>query len=185
MRLLYAAALEWGTTSLQRMEIIRGLVEHVYGVNLSSVQGEYLTRSTWARLQMRLGRGPLIRRVASALVRESSRYAPDVVWVDQGLCVSAKALMAIRDRTGAILVHYTPDSLLGPGFGNPCFAKALRQYDLCITNKPHELDLYRARAPSRCFSRPRASPPMFISPLSLAMKIRQSMRATWPSSGSA
>ncbi len=168
MRLLYAGALEWGTTSLQRMEIIRGLVEHVYAVNLSSLQGEHLTRSTWARLQVRLGRGPLIRRVVSALVRESSRYAPDVVWVDQGVCVSEKALMAIRDRTGAILVHYTPDSLMGRGFGNACFGKALRQYDLCITNKPHEQELYRARGAKQVLFSPKGFAPDVHKPAVLS-----------------
>ena len=39
-------------------------------------------------------------------------------------------------------MHYTPDSLISPGFNNSCFTKAIAEYDLCITSKLHEKDIY-------------------------------------------
>jgi len=145
VRLLYVGTLAWGSTTLQRMEALRAWTDHLYAVDLRIFEGEYLTRPPWIRIQMRLGYGPLIRRVSEAVLREATRYGPDVLWVDQGLSVASYALAAVRARTGALCVHYTPDSLYSPGFGSPCFRAAFRQYDLCMTTKPSEIALYRGR----------------------------------------
>ena len=149
MRVLYAGTLEWGSTSLQRLEAIRACADHVYATDLRFLEGEYLTRSPWQRIQMRLGMGALIRKVSDAVIRDSLRYRPDVLWVDQGLCVAAYALQSVRRRISAQCVHFTPDSLYSPGFGSRCFRAAMREYDLCITTKPSEINLYGQRGARR------------------------------------
>ncbi len=68
---------------------------------------------------------------------------PDIVWVDQGVTVRAEALED-RSGTGALLVHYTPDSLQAPGFRNSVFTKAIREYDICFTTKRNEDGYYAA-----------------------------------------
>lgn len=143
MKILYLGTMDWGTTSLQRYEALRSAAKHAYSVDLRIFQGEYLKRSPWMRLQIRLGHGLFIRRIASDIVLEAIRYRPDVFWVDQGVCVGGDALRRVKEKTGAILVHYTPDSLKAMGFNNACFSRAVKEYDLCITTKPDESEHYR------------------------------------------
>jgi hypothetical protein len=133
------------------MEAIRACADHVYATDLRFLEGEYLTRSPLQRIQIRLGRGGLIRAVSDAVLRDALRYRPDVLWVDQGLCVAAYALAAVRRETSATCVHFTPDSLYSPGFGNRCFRTAMREYDLCVTTKPSEIDLYCQRGARNVF----------------------------------
>jgi hypothetical protein len=143
MRLMYVGTLEWGCTSLQRYEALRALARHAYAVDLRAFQGEYLQRTAIRRVQMRFGIGRFKRRLGDELVREALRYRPDLIWVDQGNCVPADAIRAAKARTGALAVHYTADSVTGRGWGAWGFADAIKQYDVCITTKPHECDLWR------------------------------------------
>jgi spore maturation protein CgeB len=143
-RVLYYGTLEWGSTSLLRMQALHGLVPDLYAVDMRITEGEYIFRTVWQRLQIRTGVGPLVRRSSLAVIREALRYEPDVVWIDEGLCVTADSLRAIKSD-GRILVHYTPDTITGPGFTNLCFSKAAPVYDLCITTKPHETAMFRQK----------------------------------------
>jgi spore maturation protein CgeB len=167
MRLLYIGTLEWGCTSLQRMEALRASTEHLYAVDLRIFQGEYLSRSAQTRIQMRLGYGPLVRRVSEAVLREAIRYAPDVLWVDQGLSVASDALAAVRAGTAAVCVHYTADSLRSPGFNSRCFRQSLPEYDLCVTTKPDEAELYRRQGARGVFVTYQGFDPRIHRPVAL------------------
>jgi len=54
-RLLYFGTLEWGATTLQRVDALRKHVDHVYAVDQRIFQDEYPGRSSWQRLQIRVG----------------------------------------------------------------------------------------------------------------------------------
>lgn len=138
MRLLYWGALSWGSTSLARSRALSDLFTDYYSVNSSEVLGEYLYRTHWQRVKLRVAFPPLIRTVSAQLLRECRRFRPDYVWIDQGSVVSQSVLQALR-RSGARLVHYTLDSLRAPGLLTPVLRDALREYDHCVTSKPHEL----------------------------------------------
>jgi spore maturation protein CgeB len=75
------------------------------------------------------------------------RYRPQVVWVDGGYCLSREALRRIKGETPVVLVHYTPDSLQAPGWYP--FLQALSEYDLVITTKPRDREIYRAKGAKR------------------------------------
>lgn len=142
MKLLYFGTLEWGSSSLYRMETIRSLVDHVYSVDMRIMIDNHLNRSNWIKIQQRLGYGPLISKINATIINEVRRYQPDVVWIDQGINISNKALQKIKDITSALLVHYTPDTLNAPGWKNRCFLNAVSQYDLCITTKEFDIESY-------------------------------------------
>ena len=167
MRVLYYGPLRWGTTCLQRMESLRTCVDHIYGVDDRVFCGDYLTRSPWLRLQMRTGLGPAPRRAAAALVAEADRYRPDLVWINQGTYIGATPLATIHARFAPVCVHFTPDSLHSPGFNSACFNKAVPHYDLCITNKPHEVERYRAKGARRVFFCPTGFSPRIHRPVEL------------------
>lgn len=146
MKMLYYGPLFWGSTALQRLEGLQKLVDHIYAVDSRMVLGEYLFRSPWMRAQIRLGKGPAVNKVSSLLLMESSRYNPDILWVDSGWCLKGETLNEIKRRTSAITVHYTPDPLKkGMAFNTKQFRELLPQFDLCITNKPDEIELYLSR----------------------------------------
>jgi hypothetical protein len=167
LKILYFGTMEWGSTSLQRFEALQASANHVYGVDVRMFLGEYVRRSAWTRMQIRLGEGPLPWRVSSEAVREAVRYCPDIFWVDQGISLSAKALRQIRKRTQALLVHYTPDSLLAPGFKNGCFPQAVREYDLCITTKEAEEPLYARLGAQRVYCSHKGYDPRVHRPIAL------------------
>ena len=168
IKVLYFGTLDWGSTSLQRLEGLRAAGAQVYGVDQRIFAGEYLRRSPWQRLQMRLGRGPLPARISRELVREARRYRPQVVWVDSGLCVSQEALRRIKETTQAFCVHYTPDSLVSPGLGNACFIRALPEYDLCITTKAREEGRYYRQGARRVWISQKGYDPGIHRPLPLS-----------------
>jgi spore maturation protein CgeB len=144
MKILYLGTLEWGSTSLQRFEGLKAFPVHAYGVDLRLYQGEYVRRGAWKRVQIRFGFPPLTRRIGNAVVFEALRYRPDILWVDQGTCLPAWALRRIRENIRTICIHYTPDSLKAPGWKNPCFRKAVKEYDLCFTTKPQDSAIYES-----------------------------------------
>ena len=143
MKILYFGSLEWGSTCLQRLEAISSLGNHIYAVDQRIFYDDTIFLGLFLRLQRRLGLGPLVRHVSSSLIREARRYQPELLWIDQGQCITAEALKKIKNQTGAFCFHYTPDSLKAPGWQNNCFSKAISEFDLCITTKPHEKLLYK------------------------------------------
>jgi spore maturation protein CgeB len=167
IKILYLGTLEWGSTSLQRFESLQMLPAHVYGVDMRLFLEEYVRRSAWTRIQLRLSYGPLIARIASGTLREALRFRPDILWVDQGICLSAEALRRIRINTQSLLVHYTPDSLTAPGFGNPCFRKAVPEYDLCITTKENDGPIYSRLGAKRIFLSYKGYDPRIHRPISM------------------
>lgn len=128
---------------MQRYDALRALVRHAYALDLRTFQGEYLRRTSLQRLQLRFGIGRFKRRLGDELVHDALRYRPDLIWVDQGSCLPADAIHAAKAGTGAMAVHYTADSLAAPGWRARGFADAITQYDMCVTTKPHERDLWR------------------------------------------
>ena len=167
MRLLYWGALSWGSQSLARMRALSKLADDCYAVTSDLVLGEYVYRSNWQRLQTRLAYAPLVAKVRDLLLRECERYVPDIVWVNQGSLVSAEALAEIRARTGAMLVHYTDDSLHAPGMLTRVFRKAIPVYEVLITTKERELPLYEQLGARRSISALHGLDPAIHRPMAL------------------
>ena len=95
------------------------------------------------RLEHRLLAGPNVARFNRDLVQRSGELGRiDIIWVDKGRWIFRSTLQEIKRRTGALLVHYTPD----PAFivhTSHHFRKCLPLYDLCVTTKRYELEAYR------------------------------------------
>lgn len=63
-------------------------------------------------------------------------------WIDKGVWLSPDTLRLIKQLTGAQLIHYTPD----PQFlfcRSAYFESSIPLYDILLTTKPFELELYR------------------------------------------
>jgi spore maturation protein CgeB len=70
------------------------------------------------------------------------------VWVDKGRWVYPETLRAVQEKTGALLVHHTPDAQLVSNTSRH-FNACIPLYDLISTTKPFEVELYRANGARR------------------------------------
>ena len=143
LRLLYFGQATWGSTSRQRFTALKRLFEEAYLVDSRRVFPDKKSgRSFFKSVQGRLGFGPMIKQAESILLQESSRFQPDVLWIDGGFYVARSALEAVREKFKCLLVHYTPDSLCAPGKSNRCMSSAIGAYDVTITTKEQDLPVY-------------------------------------------
>jgi spore maturation protein CgeB len=143
-RLLYFGQATWGCTSRQRFEALKGMFKETYLVDSRRVFPDKKSgRSFFISVQGRLGLGPIVKRAGQILIQESSRFKPDIIWIDGGFSVSKETLEAIRDKFRCLIIHYTPDSLFSPGMSNRCMRYAISAYDVIVTTKEQDLSVYK------------------------------------------
>lgn len=89
-------------------------------------------------------------------VRDFVRDAPKVslVWIDKGKWLAPETILEIRERTGAPLIHYTPDAQF-LYHKSRLFARAVPYYDLMVTTKRFEIELYRRHGAQRVYFNPK------------------------------
>ncbi len=143
LKILYYGQATWGSTSLQRYNVLAETFSSIYLVDSRRVfpdkgSGRTLLNS----LQVRLGIGNLVNLSSKILLQEIERYKPDLVWIDGGYLVDSVTINNIKKRNIKV-IHYTPDSLFAPGLSNSCFRKAIREYDYIVTTKTQDLDAYK------------------------------------------
>lgn len=141
MRVLYCGQLWKGGTCRERAAALRARGWHVDEFDTT----RYL-RSGGAilgRIQHRTIFGPAVSALNRDLLAAVSASArPDVIWIDKGTWVFASTVRMLKKITASIVVHYTPD----PAFTvhkSRHFREALPTYDVCVTTKRYELDLYK------------------------------------------
>jgi hypothetical protein len=140
MQVIYVGQLWVGSTTLERA---KSLAKHGWQLTKFDItpymkSGSRLMRS----LQHRLLNGPDVWRFNKDLLNFCNRHGrANIVWIDKGTWLFASTLERIKERTGALLVHYTPD----PAFvvhTSRHFRKGLAIYDFCVTTKRYEMDAY-------------------------------------------
>ena len=138
---LYVGQMWHGGTCRERARVLEANGWHVAPFDITPYQssGGPILR----RLEDRLLAGPNVLRFNRDLLRQVADLRNiDVVWIDKGRWLFASTLKELKQRTGAFLVHYTPD----PAFvvhTSRHFQRCLPLYDLCVTTKRYELEAYR------------------------------------------
>lgn len=147
MKVIYVGELWDGSTCFERAKV---LVERGWNV-LQFDTTSYLSRGgrLLRAFQHRLLFGPYVVRFNKDIIDFVKRAgSAQVVWIDKGRWVFPATLEKIKDLTGALLLHYTPD----PAFTlhtSRHFENSLSLYDLCVTTKRYELDKYREAGAKR------------------------------------
>jgi len=79
--------------------------------------------------------GPCVWRMNRCFFRAAMAWRPDIVWVEKGILLYARVLLAIAQRTGALLVASHPDDFLGtaPHMRSRYFDRAMPTYDVIFT----------------------------------------------------
>lgn len=140
-RVLYVGQMWEGGTCLERARALQGHGWEIASFDITPYQnaGGPILR----RLEHRLLAGPNVARFNRDLLQRSDELDHiDIVWVDKGRWVFRSTLLEIKRRTGAFLVHYTPDPAFTVHISRH-FRQCLSVYDLCVTTKRYELDAYR------------------------------------------
>jgi spore maturation protein CgeB len=141
MKILYVGeiyASHYGTCQL-RMGVLRSLGHEVIPlctIPFLSWGGRY-----GGVLFRRLLWGPPIWQLNKEIARQIVKFKPDVLWVDKGRQVTPATLQIAR-MYSASAIHFTPDPAI-TFHRSRHFAESIRHYDLIVTSKSYELDLYK------------------------------------------
>jgi glycosyltransferase involved in cell wall biosynthesis len=143
MNVLYVGLLYpegWISTSQMRMEELRRLGPQVIPMDTVPY---YSWGGKWIGAPFRhLKWGPPVWGLNRDLVRRAQAYRPDVLWVDKGIWVCPRTLREVRRQGVRTLVHYTPDPAI-VYHKNRHFLASIPEYDLVVTTKAYEVELYR------------------------------------------
>jgi hypothetical protein len=143
MNVLYVGRLYpegWISTSRMRMEELRRLGPQVIPMDMTP---HFHWGGKWIGAPFRrLKWGPPIWGLNREIVRRAQACRPDVLWVDKGMWVCPRTLREVRSQGVRPLVHYTPDPAI-VYHKNRHFLASIPEYDLVVTTKAYEVELYR------------------------------------------
>ena len=142
LSILYIGELSEGGTCLQRMRILQELGHRIISFDITPwlTGGPRFLRS----LAHRKNLGPPVWRLNDALMSYAEAAPPVThLWVDRGRWIYPEVLQQLKQRTGASLVHYTPDPQL-THHQSRHFDACIPLYDMLVTTKPFEMELYKA-----------------------------------------
>ena len=140
--ILYVGELWNGSTCLERMKGIESAGNTVVPFDTTRYlrTGNRLVRS----ISHRFNAGfpvSLLNRELRNFVR-GRHEAVSLIWIDKGRWLAPDTIGEIRERTGAPIVHYTPDAQFLHNRSR-FFTRSVPQYDLMVTTKRFEIELYR------------------------------------------
>lgn len=142
LSILYIGELWEGGTCLERMRILQGMGHRIIPFDITPwLNGGFRLFRSFAH---RTNIGPPVWGLNEALVSFTYEAPPVThVWVDRGRWIYPEVLRQLKVRTGAKLVHYTPDPQLRHHKSRH-FDACIPLYDMLVTTKPFEMELYRA-----------------------------------------
>jgi len=74
------------------------------------------------------------------IVKCVTAFEPALIWVDKGMLISPKVLMACRATAQRmILLNYSPDDMMNPHNQTRNYLGSLNIYDVLVTTKPHNI----------------------------------------------
>jgi spore maturation protein CgeB len=94
----------------------------------------------------RFSAGPALRRLNADLISAADTLdqSIDVVWIDKGQWIYPQTLQRLREKTRAVLAHYTPDpAVTFQRLKSRLFLPSIPLYDVIFTTKPFEVETYR------------------------------------------
>jgi glycosyltransferase involved in cell wall biosynthesis len=167
LRILFTGPLWEGSTANFRFQALVELGNDVHVLDYSPFcqQGARLLRAFERRFYI----GPGIIRYNSLLKKSAQDLEPNLIWVDKGIYIWPSTLGKIKARTGATIIHYTPDDYFGKDLYYDLVLKSINIYDAFFTTKTFNVpELLRLGAKKVQYSAnafdPRIHRPIELSP---------------------
>ncbi len=142
MKIFYIGQLSEGSTSLERMKTLQQLGHKTIPFDILP----FARKKFWLNqsIASRFNFGSILTELNSSLIKEVQALDGIThVWVDKGTWIYPETLRYLKEKTKALLFHYTPD----PQFffhRSKHFIDSVPIYDVLITTKEWELDSYKA-----------------------------------------
>ena len=143
MKIVYHAALEEGSTSLQRLRSFRALdgvevIAHDSNARMSKAGTLY------QRIRWRLGWPTDNFHENERLLAFVAEIRPDVVFVDNCKVIRRSTLRAMRDLGARRLVYYSPDDMMNPMNMKWPLRLSMPEWDVVFTTKSFNVPELRA-----------------------------------------
>ncbi len=143
MKILYVASFTPGSfeNAEMRMKALEDLGHDVLALNTSP----YLTwGGRWLGFVFRRWMmGHPFQVIQERILQDVRHFQPEILWVDKGRWICADTLQKAKSEAGLRCIHYTPDPAL-IFHQSRHFVQALPYYDIVVTTKSYEVDLYRS-----------------------------------------
>lgn len=141
MKALYVGIQTAGTTSQLRADALRRIVPCEW--TMIDTDRAFQPFPRWARsLWFRLRTGPAVLALNRLVCNEIGDEPYEVAWIDKGVCLWPSTIQKIR-KLARCLIYYTPDTSFFAN-GSRFFRATAALYDLIVTTKSLEVDLFRA-----------------------------------------
>jgi spore maturation protein CgeB len=142
MRVLYIGQCENGSTSRMRFQMLCDILSNQ--IELIDITPLIIgTMKPLRTLGWRYKLGPMIWNINNEILEylKNQKNSYDLIWIDKGVFIKPKTLNKLKSITKK-LIHFTPD----PAFlyhKSRFFTKSVSQFDVCVTTKSFELELYK------------------------------------------
>lgn len=142
MNILYIGDYSYGSTSAMRCNVLQELYPEASLIIADISKPLYKTNAIFRSIGWRFQKGPLIKEVNEYILNFLTQNY-DITWIDKGMFINHFTINKIRKQS-KLLIHYTPDMAF---FSNASafFNRSIPVYDLCITTKRVEIDLYKQK----------------------------------------
>ena len=136
LRILYVGPTSG--TCLQRAEALRDLGHLVVHV-ASGIPVDWVRNRLYA-LASRMGAPPDLFGANRAIRRAIGSGRFDVLWIDKGLSITARALAHVRRASPhTVLVSYSPDDMSNPANRSRHYVECIPLFDLHVTTKSYNM----------------------------------------------
>ena len=134
-----------GGTCLERLNVLEDYGYDIFPINfnMTSYDSDNWDLNRIQRsIEHRMLNGPMTIALNNEIIKKAHEISPDIVWIDKGRIIFPSTIKELKKFFGAICIHYTAD----PAFTvhtSRHFNRAIKFYDLCITNKKYEIETYK------------------------------------------
>ncbi len=141
MNIFYIGQLWEGCTTLERMNTLSQIGHTIIPFDISHF--ERRESRLFRSIAWRLNAGPIPQAINRALI-DTAQVLKGIthIWVDKGVWVYPETLLHLKQVTGAVAIHYTPDAQLLSQRSRH-FISCIPIYDFLVTTKEWEINSYK------------------------------------------
>lgn len=141
MNIVYVGQLWEGGTALERMRTLSRLGHGTVPFDVTPFVS--MAPRLFQSIASRLNAGPVPQAINRALL-DKARDIDGIshIWVDKGVWIYPETLLRLKQATGAMAIHYTPDAQLLSQRSRH-FISCIPIFDVLVTTKEWELEAYK------------------------------------------
>jgi spore maturation protein CgeB len=138
--IVYVGPLAYGQTCRQRLEALKALGHHVWGVDTMPPEVERRRGALAERLGRKIWGPRDLGQINERVLRRVEEHRPEILWIDKGLIIDPRTLLRAKEISPqTVTVSYSPDDMMNPDNQSPQYLKGVGLYDLHVTTKSYNV----------------------------------------------